>query len=314
MRHIAYVNRRCFTASQTAEIINLVIFPAITYVMSVVNFDIQLLKKWDRIANNTMQHKLKQQKFLGCKHWYLQHFYMGYNLFKLEQLQTINHVPNYLNYSANMPDIFASTSSSTNFHKSDIVANMKEILTDLQLDIVENEAYIDPNYAKLPIHYIKSEKIEKDFIDANVQDITQIISNQQQVHNILHLQEVNKLKDWSISDRNKLKQNICENDDITVQSHILKLNNIMPEIKIQEKENKPDQRFEYDIDKDYDGYEVFIDESLKDGKASFGIYYKDKSKYNYCNRVYGEQTLQNATYQGIEHVLQSFPKNKTLII
>src|SRR5687767_10541493 len=106
------------------------------------------------------------------------------------------------------------------------MANMKEILTDLQLDIVENETYIDLNYAKLSIHYIKNEKIEKDFIEANVQDITQIISNQQQ-------------------------------------------------------KNKPNQRFEYNIDKNYDRYEVFIDESLKDRKASFGIYYKDKSKYNY---------------------------------
>ena len=44
------------------------------------------------------------------------------------------------------------------------------------------------------------------------------------------------------------------------------------------------------------------------------IYYTKKSPFNLGNRVYGPQILQNATYQGVEHVLSTFPTNKNINI
>ena len=58
LRHIAYLHKRCFNASQTAEILNLVVFPAITYRMCVVIFPKELIKKWDQIARNLLSSKL----------------------------------------------------------------------------------------------------------------------------------------------------------------------------------------------------------------------------------------------------------------
>jgi ribonuclease HI len=45
---------------------------------------------------------------------------------------------------------------------------------------------------------------------------------------------------------------------------------------------------------------------LKEGKAAYGVYCVE-DKFNYSDRVEGEQTLQNATYQGILHVLKGMP-------
>src|SRR5215475_1377941 len=59
-------------------------------------------------------------------------------------------------------------------------------------------------------------------------------------------------------------------------------------------------------------YEIYIDETGKDGVAGYGVYCKPNSKNNYYSRVEGEQTLQNATYQGILHVLKGVPKNETI--
>jgi len=64
MRHLAYLRRRCFTPSQTAEILNLVVFPAITYRMCIIKYPDEYLKKWDELARNLMGFKLRQFQFL----------------------------------------------------------------------------------------------------------------------------------------------------------------------------------------------------------------------------------------------------------
>jgi len=90
MKHIAYLRKKCFTASQTAEILNLVVFPAITYRMGVVIFPDEYIAKWDKSARNLMSYKLHANQVLGCIHWHLQQNFGGYNLFQLKDLQIIN--------------------------------------------------------------------------------------------------------------------------------------------------------------------------------------------------------------------------------
>ena len=80
-------------------------------------------------------------------------------------------------------------------------------------------------------------------------------------------------------------------------------------IDIREDTFNPNDFF---FDEEYQGYEVYIDETLKKtknkpDKAGYGIYFNKKHKYNHYDRVDGEQTLQNATYQGILHTLKKFP-------
>src|SRR5271163_4830936 len=56
-------------------------------------------------------------------------------------------------------------------------------------------------------------------------------------------------------------------------------------------------------------YEIYVDKTEKNKMAGYGIYCKQNSQNNFYSRVKGEQTLQNATYQGILHVLKGIPKN-----
>ena len=37
-KYISYLYKKCFTATQTGEILNLVVFPTITYRMNVINY------------------------------------------------------------------------------------------------------------------------------------------------------------------------------------------------------------------------------------------------------------------------------------
>lgn len=69
--YASYLNRKCFTASQTAEIFNLVVFPSITYRMGVVTFENKRISKWDFRVTKIMEKKLKFSCFLGFNNWSL---------------------------------------------------------------------------------------------------------------------------------------------------------------------------------------------------------------------------------------------------
>ena len=62
-------------------------------------------------------------------------------------------------------------------------------------------------------------------------------------------------------------------------------------------------------DEEKECYEIFVDETFKDNKAAYTVYYNKDSENNYYSRVEGEQTLQNAVYQGILHALKHLPKD-----
>ena len=62
-------------------------------------------------------------------------------------------------------------------------------------------------------------------------------------------------------------------------------------------------------------YEIYIDETENKqipNTAGYAVYCKKDSVNNFYSRVEGEHTLQNATYQGILHVLQGVPKNEKI--
>ena len=67
------------------------------------------------------------------------------------------------------------------------------------------------------------------------------------------------------------------------------------------------------FDKELKGYEIYVDETLVNKKAGFGIHIKKRNQYNFYDRVEGEETLQNATYQGILHTLKGFPQDQPIV-
>ncbi|EFE49442.1 hypothetical protein NEIELOOT_01787, partial [Neisseria elongata subsp. glycolytica ATCC 29315] len=99
--YISYLYKKCFNATQTMEILNLVVFPAITYRMNIVYFPPKVVEKWDKMARNLIAFKLKENQYIGSNQWYLPYKYLGYNLFRLKDLQKICLIPNYMNYAAN---------------------------------------------------------------------------------------------------------------------------------------------------------------------------------------------------------------------
>ena len=88
---------------------------------------------------------------------------------------------------------------------------------------------------------------------------------------------------------------ICENNSRVIRLNILKKLNLNKEWIIN------NQNIYYDEEKEC--YEIFVDETFKDNKAAYAVYCNKDSENNYYSRVEGEQTLQNATYQGILHDL-----------
>jgi hypothetical protein len=99
-----------------------------------------------------------------------------------------------------------------------------------------------------------------------------------------------------------LKRELCKQDSLEISDSILKRIQKYPE---------------WDMTKCYkseenEGYEIFVDETLKNNIAGYGIFCKKDSKYNYFSRVEGEQTLQNATYQKILHVLKGVPNDEKI--
>jgi hypothetical protein len=61
-----------------------------------------------------------------------------------------------------------------------------------------------------------------------------------------------------------------------------------------------------------EGYEIFVDETLKNNIVGHSIFCKKNSKYNYYSCIEREQTLQNATYQEILHLLKGILKDEKI--
>ena len=314
IRHLAYLRRRCFTASQTAEILNLVVFPAITYRMSVVPFPAHVLKEWDSIARGLMAHKLRTGLHLGYKHWSLPMYNGGYNLFRLCDLQIINSVAIYLNYAANSDDIFAKVLTLSTFEHSGVVQEIQSLLTNLKLKMQINPAMIEENYEFQPHHYLPQSTLLNALTELGVSDICKLITNTGKLQNALQLEYKLKVPMKSaIKLHEEMQDTLCvaKPPRQKILPHILTITETSPQFDF---ESEPEQASNFFYDEEYKAYEAFVDESKKDDKASFGVYFKEGCPLNTSSRARGPQSLQNATMQGVEYVLENFPTAENITI
>jgi hypothetical protein len=67
-KYISYLYKKCFNATQTVEILNLVVFPAITYRMNIIFFSPKQVAKWDTKAINLVVYKLRENRFIESNH------------------------------------------------------------------------------------------------------------------------------------------------------------------------------------------------------------------------------------------------------
>ena len=310
IKHLAYLRRRCFTASQTVEILNLVVFPAITYRMCVVQFPKELLDKWDLMARCLISAKLHTGLHLGYKFWSLPLYYGGYNLFLLKDLQLINTIAIFLNFSANSSNIYTNVLSLANFGQSDIIKHINQLLTPLRLSISVNPCIYDVDYECKPSHYITSASILQHLANKNLDDIRDFITADGKLLNLACIKDVLHLQTWKAKQHKMLQSHLCSpNSDTQIAPHAVFHTSLM---ETGSTTLNSTQNTYFDIE--YQAFEVFVDESLKDNKAAFGVFYGNNCNLNCSTRVYGPQTLQNATFQGVEHVLELFPKNENVSI
>jgi hypothetical protein len=307
-KYICYLYKKCFTASQTAEILNLVVFPAITYRMNLINYPGKTIQKWDQKARSLMAYKLHESQFIGCKQWYLTNNQYGYNLFKLADLQKICLPANFLSYSANFIDSFAVRATRAVFDDSEVIEQVRRLLSKYKLHVVWNPAWLEGFDPEHPSKYIPNSTLLKNLCEAGVENMNHIIQNDNEP---ITLEEFNERFDtnWPTRKHNHLKKQLCNKNDQIKESILKGLDRYQPW------EFNPGY---FHFDEEMGGYEIYVDETLKQqkgkpDKAGYGIHIGKKHQYNFYDRVEGEQTLQNATYQGILHVLKGFPLDEPIL-
>ena len=154
-----------------------------------------------------------------------------------------------------------------------------------------------------PNFYISNKAALKNLMEAGVTDISELVTEQNTLKSLENITE--EFASWNAAKQTHLKKQICKQDSREIKDYIIKRR-----VAFTNWEFEPEQFY---FDEEYQGYEITIDESLKENKAGYGIYLGRKHKYNFYSRVEGEQTLQNATYQGILHVLKGFPVDEPII-
>ena len=144
--------------------------------MGVLVFPKKIIKKWDKMAINLMAHKLQVNQALGCKHWYLQSYFAGYNLFRLKDLQIINTAAIFLNYAANTTDYYSAAAAGANFPNTKSICKLHKRLKDLKLEVVINPAHIFYDYCDYVGHYVK-QPIAKLLCTSKVPDVKKLIKD-----------------------------------------------------------------------------------------------------------------------------------------
>jgi hypothetical protein len=297
IRNLTYLRHKCFTPSQTAEIINIVVLPAITYRMNIVSYPKDLLTKWDKWVKNLMAYKLQQKTWFGCKHWYLPNYESGYNVFKLTDMQKIYLPTSYINYALNGIDRDCSTAAETNIDISIDHDVVDALLSSIKLKVEENPALKDPFYVSNISHFIKSdatlEKLEK----AGIKNIQELFNQDHRIQSELFFDALHVDK----KTRNKIIKETCTSmhEMKPYIKKILEIPQNIPSI------NPYENQFFYD--NQLEAYEAFVDETENDGQVGYGVFFKKNSMFNFFDRVYGFQTIGNATLQAIEQVLVTVP-------
>ena len=173
--------------------------------MGVATFPKDMINKWDRKVTKIMEKKLRCNRFLGYMNWSLPSYMGGFNLFRLQDLQTTNSAAIYLNYAANSLDRFAAWLADPSFYASKTIEDIQLTLAASKLEMACNPAHTTPNYELLPCHYT-SGAVEQKLSKAN-RLITDLIGPSGHLHHYLFLAGI--IPNWNLSNHNTLKAAIC---------------------------------------------------------------------------------------------------------
>jgi len=299
-KYITYLYKKCFNATQTVEILNLVVFPTITYRMNIIWFPEKIITKWDKVAKNLIAYKLRENQYLGSNQWFLPYKWYGFNLFKLKDLQKICVIPNFINYAANFIDKYSAQSTAAIFHEGEMKELATYILKKYRLEMYENPEHYEHTSEKQINKFIMNKMMMHKLLEASIENIDELLDD-------IVLKDKDELEEefdikMTKTSYNNLKKEICKPNSNEVLDNILKRINRYPEWNM-------DDCFFNEVE---EAYEIYVDETEKNNMAGYGIFCNHNSQNNYYSRVEGEQTLQNATYQGILHVLKGVPKNQAI--
>ena len=266
--------------------------------MCAVIFPDTQLKKWDKIICNLISNKLKIDKSLGYLHLSLQKQEGGLNLNRLTDLQLINTPSIFLNYVANGIDKHAQAITKVNISRSPPVLSIQNILENLKLNIHNNPAWIDPDYAFSPEFYLSSSNAVNKLSLHNIKNIKELIGKNNTIHHCNYIQD-NLVPSWTNNTHNQVK--------IDLSTSLFN-----PEIpyniaKWGQFKHTPALLQKLHWDNDYYAHEAFVDESLKDNKSAWGVFWSPNHPWNKSSSTLGRQTLQNATFQAVEYILLHMP-------
>eukprot|EP00026_Physarum_polycephalum_P003190 Phypoly_transcript_03200.p1 GENE.Phypoly_transcript_03200~~Phypoly_transcript_03200.p1 ORF type:complete len:396 (+),score=55.22 Phypoly_transcript_03200:875-2062(+) len=252
------------------------------------------------LSRNLVAFKLKENQYIGSNQWYLPYKYLGYNLFRLKDPQKICLILNYMNYTANFVNKYAAQSADAIFLEGEIKELAVTILKEFKLEIYQNPEHELEANEKHFTKFISNRKIIEKLMEATITDIDELFDE----NSLKEKEEIEKKCDIVMTKKmyENIKKELCKKNSNKISDSILKKIQKYPAWNMEEcffNENE-------------EAYEIFIDETYKENKAGYGVFCKNNSKNNYFSRVEGEQTLQNATYQGILHVLKEAPQNEKI--
>jgi hypothetical protein len=181
-----------------------------------------------------------------------------------------------MNYAANFIDKFTVQSTKAIFHEEEIKELAVTVLKDFKLEIHKNpEHYVHANEKHFS-KYVYNKTIINKLLETTVNNIDDLFDD-------INLKKKEELQDqfdivMTGKTYSNLRKELCKQDSSEISYSILKRIQKYPEWDMTEcyknRENK--------------GYEIFVDETLKNNIAEYGIFCKKDSKYNYFSRVEGE--------------------------
>ena len=244
-----------------------------------------------------MSKKLKTNPYLGCKHWYLQNQAVEYNLFRLKDLQIINTTAVFLNYAANVKNAFSQAAIRANFPSCNTIKKLHELFQNLKLEIVINSSHLDNKYCYSIKYYLLKSATLKALENNHIHNIKKLLYRNKVIDFVLFQSLINCKQNQGKCSYIMLKQELCENTSCNI---------IAPHVfRHADKEHKHSVNMYncfYDKDPEYDGYEIFVDESKvsnpNNNDCAYGVFYGHNNPLNCNYKVYGNKSLQMPHYKG----------------
>jgi len=314
LRQLFFVEKKCFNATQTISIINKVIIPAIMYRMQVMIFDKKYLKELDDFIARCIQRKMRVSTRSSKKELYLKEDDMGWGLKSLQDIQTHTIITSLLDYGLNSED--EETKEVTRIiqeEKTETIQKIEQVLKKeykMQLKRIKEEDYLGiGNYTERePI----IEKLEEEGITM-INTIIDQTKDETKTRSKMK-SEFNIKRNYTLEEHEKLTKDLSPTILRTVHPLTLYLVKKKPEkytnINLAKVQTDPNNK---------NDYWVYTDGSCNNNKedlrSGYGISIsKIDNKDNIQMRTRGEQTVNNAEIQAVEHVLLIWPIDKNITI